>query len=278
MINEEREAERIIETNKYDSLSSAVSLIIRYYIQIKEMSNDEVKSKVKSFLELNHCEFDKWKRFIKRVIKNSDKYPICRLNEIPITQKEIDIIKSAGSDKKEKILFTFLVIGKLKYLKSGDAWVNDTSKKIFEQANTSPRADERDYIIRDFYESNIVSYAKSPMNLSIHIDFVDPDGEPVFTVKDLRNLGFRWMKYKGDNYVECQSCGIIFKPTKMNARYCKECRGYVPLKTKIVECCEPDCGISFETPANNRSNRCPSCSYKRRLKQVRNNMKKYRNK
>lgn len=271
VINEVREAERIINTNKFDKISSAASLIARYYIQIKEMNEDEVIKKLESFFTLNNENTCSWGNFILKIIKNANKIPLCQINEIPITQREIDVVKTAGSDKKEKILFTFLVMGKLKYMKTFSAWVNDTSKNIFEIANTSPRADERDYIIRDFYESGLISYAKSPMNLSVHIDFIDTEGETVFAVKDLRNLGFKWMQYKGQKYVECQSCGILFKPTKMNARYCKSCRGYVPLKTKIVECC--DCGTSFETPANTKSKRCPHCRRKHRLEWDRNRKK-----
>lgn len=275
VINEVKEAEMIIETNKFDKISSAASLLARYYAQIKKISKEELVKKIESFFILNHENVIGWNSFISKIIKNANKIPLCQIDSIPITQKEIDIIKSLNSDKKEKILFTFLVFGKLKYMRTGKAWVNDTSKSMFERANTSPRADERDYIIRDFKEAEFISYAKSPMNLSIHIDFIDNDGESVFNVSDLRNLGFKWMKYKGGNYVECNGCGILFKPTQMNNCYCKDCRGYIPLVTKVVECI--DCGISFETSSNTKSKRCYKCRKKHRLEYQKNLMASIRN-
>lgn len=257
IINEVKEAEKIINTNKYDKLASAVNLLVRYYWQIKRLTKEEVKEKIRLFIELNHEEFEYWENSVKRMIKNADKFPLCQLNEIPITQKEIDIIFKAGTEKKEKILFTFLVLAKLKYLKSGKAWVNDTGSSTFKLANAQTGVEDRDYIIRDFYEAEFISYAKSPMNMSIHIDFIDTDGDTVFVVNDLRNLGYRWLKFKGHKYIECNECGKLFKPTKGNSLYCKDHRGYIPLRTKIIECC--DCGISFETAAITKSKRCPLC-------------------
>lgn len=256
-MNEVKEAEKIIKTNKYEKLSSAVSLLVRYYVQIEGLKKAEVKDKMKKFLVLNHEEYDYWEQSLNKMIKNADKFPLCQIDEIPITQKEIDVIYKAGSEKKEKILFTFLVLGKFKWMKSGKAWVNDTGASTFKRANTYTLFEERDYIIKDFKEDGCVSYAKSPMNMSIHVDFIDEDSEPVFVVKDLRELGFRWLKFKGQKYVECQDCGSLFKPTAMNACYCKNCRGYIPLKTKLVEC--KDCGTNFETPASTKSRRCPLC-------------------
>lgn len=256
-INEVKEAEKIIATNKYEKFSSAVALLVRYYMQIKGLDKDKTKEVMKKFLALNHQECDYWEKSLNKMIKNSDKFPICQIDEIPITQKEMDIISQAGTEKKEKILFTFLVLGKLKWMKTGKAWVNDTGSSTFMRANTATRADARDFIIKEFYEAGYISYAKSPMNMSIHVDFIDEDGEAVHTVKDLRNLGFRWLQFKGQRYVECQECGILFKPNRSHAKYCKEHRGYIPLETKVIEC--KDCGVSFEAPSMSRARRCPSC-------------------
>src|SRR5574344_1021817 len=99
IINEVKEAEKIINTNKYDKLASAVNLLVRYYWQIKRLTKEEVKEKIKLFIELNHEEFEYWENSVKRMIKNADKFPLCQLNEIPITQKEIDIIFKAGTEK-----------------------------------------------------------------------------------------------------------------------------------------------------------------------------------
>lgn len=267
VINEVKEAERIIETNKFDKLSSAIALLVRYYIQIKEFKRDIVRDEIKKFLILNHQEYDYWEKSVNKMIKKAKKFPLCNIDEIPITQKEIDVIYQAGSEKKEKILFTFLVLGKLKWMKTGKAWVNDTGASIFKRANTDTRTNERDYIIRDFKEAGFISYAQSPMNMSIHVDFIDDNEESILMIKDLRELGYRWLQFKGQRYIECNECEILFKPTRMNNCYCKNCRGYIPLKTKIIECI--DCGISFESPAIAKSKRCPLCRrihYNKRLK------------
>lgn len=272
VINEVKEAERILETHKYNKLSSAVSLLVRYYIQIKELNKDETKENIKEFLRIHNEEFDYWEKSVNRMIKNANKYPLCQIDEIPITQSEIDTIYKAGSEKKEKILFTFLVLGKLKWMRSGKAWVNDTGASTFKMANAETKAVDRDFIIKDFKEAGFISYAQSPMNMSIHVDFIDNNSDTILTIKDLRNLGYRWLKIKGQRYAECNNCGILFKPSRMNNCYCKNCRGYVPLVTKIIECI--DCGISFEVPAITKSKRCPSCQRNHRLELERERTKK----
>lgn len=267
VINEVKEAEKILQTNKYEKFSSAVALLIRYYVQIKGLQKSEVIDEIKKFLMLNHQEYDFWESSINKMIKNAKKFPLCQIDEIPITQNEIDIIYQAGSEKKEKILFTFLVLGKLKWMRTGKAWVNDTGASTFKRANAETRVDDRDYIIRDFKEAGFISYAQSPMNMSIHIDFIDDKGDTILVIKDLRELGYRWLKYKGQKYNECHECGKLFKANKSNALYCKEHRGYIPLVTKIMECM--DCGASFEAPSVSRSKRCPLCRklhYNERLK------------
>lgn len=270
-INEVKEAERIIETNKYDKISTAASLIIRYYIQIKGLSPAETKDKMKAFFNMNHKDYDNWRKFVSKVIKTSDDYPLCNIDEIPITQKEINIVDALETDIKKKVMFTFIVMGKLKQIKSGNSWLNDSSKSLFDRANVNVRVADRDYIIKDLYELEYISYAKSPMNLSLHIDAIDMSGDPVFTVKDLRNIGFAWLKYKGESYTYCNECGILFKPTRPNNIYCKNCVGYIPLQTKVIECC--DCGTSFETPSMTKSKRCPHCRHKHYNERLRNYMR-----
>lgn len=259
IINEVEEAENIIQTNKYEKFSSALSLLIRYYIHIKGLKKNDVKDEIKKFLVINHEDYNYWEKFIDKVIRKSKHNHLCQIDKIPITQKEIDIIYQVDSEKKQKILFTFLVIGKLKWLKTGKAWVNNTGSSTFKIANAETNAAERDYIIRDFHDAGYISYARSPMNMSIHIDFIDDTDEPVITIKDLRCLGYRWLQYKTQKYAECNRCGILFKTSKTNKCYCQRCRKY-----KIIKCIS--CGKEFETPIKTHDTecRCYECRIKHR--------------
>lgn len=268
-INEVKEAEKIIKTNRYEKISVAVGLLIRYYFHKQNLTPDEIREKIKAFVTLHHEDYDHWESFVNKTLENVENVPLCEIDEIPITQKEIDVIKSVENKKEQKILFAFLVMGKLKYLKTGKSWVNNTGATFFKNANVDVRTEERDYIIKKFHDAGFLSYAKSPMNMAIHIDFIDKEkSNPVLMIKDLRELGFRWLLYIGERYVECNQCGILFRPNSSNDRYCKKHRGYIPLKTKIIEC--RDCGVSFETSAGLLDKRCPNCKrlhYNKRLKE-----------
>lgn len=272
-INEVKEAEHIIETNKFKKFSSALSLIIRYYIQIKNYSKKETIDAVNKFISLNKENYIDWEETVEKMIKNAKKYPLCQINEIPLTKKEIEVVRNSGNKKKQKVLFTFLVLAKLKYLRNGNTWIRNTDAEIFKRANAESTFKERGLMIYDFREAGYITLPKSPMNMSLHIEFIDVEGEPELIVTDLRNLGYRWLKYCGEKYIECQECGKLFKPAKGNSLYCKDHRGYIPLRTKIIECC--DCGISFETAStSNKNSRCPLCSRLRRNEKQRELMKR----
>lgn len=271
-ISDVKRAEYILQTNNFDKLSKALSLIIRYFIQIKDYNPLLIKEEARKFLALNNEEFEYWENTVDKIIKSAKKYPLYDIDSIPITQSEIDVIRQAGNSKKQKILFTFLVMGKLQYLKTGKAWVNDTGAKIFKLANAQTKTEERDYIIRDFYEAGFISYAKSPMNMSIHIDFIDDTGDAILTITDLRNLGYQWLKYSGRNYIPCKECGILFKPTNTNNLYCNEHKGYIRKPDKVIVCC--DCNNKYIAPAMARGNRCPLCSRIRRNEKQKELMRK----
>lgn len=275
IMNEVKEAEIILETNKFNKFTSALSLLIRYYAQIKEYHSAEIRDAMKNFIKLNNEEYSHWEELINKMIKSAKKFPLSQIDEIPLTQKELDVVASIPDKKKQKVLFTFLVLAKFKYIKSGKAWVNNTGASTFEIANSKSVKRDRSRIIYELKEMKVITLSKSPLNRSVHLEFIDEDGEPALIIKDLRNLGYRWLQYCGERYIECNECGILFKPTRMNNCYCKSCRGYIPLKTKIVECIE--CGTSFEAPATSPGKRCSSCSKLRRQAKQRDLMRKRKN-
>ena len=101
---------------------------------------------------------------------------------------------------------------------------------------------------------------------------MDDESEKVFQVCDFRELGYEYLKYKGENYIRCSECGILTKGNKNGTKkYCSSCAQYSPQETKTIKCV--DCGADFIVDARVMSKcRCDGCQIirEKQLKSERN--------
>lgn len=266
IMNQVKEAEKILETNEFtDSTWTTMSLLVRYYAQIKEYKPKKIRELTEEFFNRNA---PYWKEYfyaqelLEKIIKDAKKYPLTQVDEIPITQKELDTVATASSLKLQKILFTFLVLGKFKFIRKGNTWINYPNTTFFKMTNTYQTKTERHLLIHDLKEAKYISLTKSIMDRSYHVEIIDPDGEPVMMVKSLENLGYRWLMYIGKNYAECAECGAMFKPSNNKQKYCKK-HLTTHKKSETFICI--DCYEAFEVPEGGRKKkRCNLCNWRHR--------------
>ena len=109
-------------------------------------------------------------------------------------------------------------------------------------------------------------------NTSIRVTFIDTESPEELFVSDFRELGYEYLKYKGENFIRCAECGILTRGNKNGTkRYCKDCAAYTPQETKTVVCV--DCGNQFIVKSLNRKTcRCNGCQiiHEKELKSKRN--------
>ena len=74
-----------------------------------------------------------------------------------------------------------------------------------------------------------------------------------------RELGYEYLKYKGENFIRCRECDVLVRNNKCgDKKYCSNCAGYVPMERKQVTCV--DCGVEFTVNSkNNKTHRCSYC-------------------
>ena len=95
--------------------------------------------------------------------------------------------------------------------------------------------------------------------MSCRITYINDDSEKVLFISDFRELGYEYLKYKGENFIRCRECGVLIRNNKAGTKkYCSKCSGYIPQEVKTVVCI--DCGKEFKVPGNNkRTIRCQEC-------------------
>ena len=260
LLNEVLEAEQIINGDKLNVKPfEALSLLARYYRQIKELSPKETREQLSSWLgsQLGACA-DEWCEFIEKVTANGKKYPLLQIEKITITKSEIEKIQSLKKKNQQKLAFVLLVYAKYGNIKSAknNSWVLTQQYKVFQAARVV--GDSRWTSMKELRDAGLIEFAHKVDNINVRVLFVDDKSEAELEIADLRELGYQYLRYIGEDFIECQDCGVLVRKTVHNKRYCKDCAGYQPIKTKKIQCC--DCSEWFEVDSSSRNRkRCDYC-------------------
>ena len=247
IMNEKKEAERIISgETKENKPSVIISLLSKYYIQIKKYSNSETKKLIiENLLNQFPClNTHEWDEFINKAIKGAKKYPIKDIDKVPVTQKEIDIIKSIPTKRLQKLAFAYLIVGKYNYLINGTSWVNASFDSVMKMAGIHWTSKSKNGLdLHELLILKLISSSKKIDDIKVKIEFIDPDGEEVLGIRTFKKLGWFWDRY---------------------------------LKNEVKICI--DCGEFFEVKGKSRRSkvRCDKCQHKTNLEKRRNIMKKSR--
>ena len=178
-----------------------------------------------------------------------------------ITQSELDVIKGINNKVLERLAFTMLCLAKLNNARNpkNNGWVNQSAKEIFTLARISCSVINRYERLSQLYQMSLLELPKRNDNLNCKVTYINDDSDKVLFISDFRELGYEYLKHKGEKFIRCSECRILIRNNKSGTkRYCKDCSGYTPQRFKTVVCI--DCGNEFEVDSrNNRSCRCKTC-------------------
>lgn len=242
-----------------------LSIIAKYYYHSLGYRKSKINNLLNEFMSKYYAGYhlDKlsWQDTIKSIVKKVNKYSLLEVDGVSITQSELRTISEIGNPIKERIMFTILCLAKFGLARNpnSNGWVNTDSKEIFKMARVSCKALERELYIGDLFDRGLLELPMRNDNTSIRVTFIDTDSPEELFVSDFRELGYEYLKYKGENFIRCAECGILTRGNKNRTkRYCKDCAAYTPQETKTIVCV--DCGKEFVTKSmNNRSTRCNEC-------------------
>lgn len=248
-----------------------LSIIAKYYYYCLNYKKSKIEMLLNDFMFKNYSigyQSDRlsWQDTIEKIVKKVNNYTLLELDGVKITKSELKTISGIGNPNKERVMFTILCLAKFGIARNpqSNGWVNTDSKEIFKMARVSCKAKERELYIGDLCDRGLLELPKRNDNVSLRVTFID-DGDEELFISDFRELGYEYLKYKGENFIRCAECGILTRGNKNGTkRYCKDCAAYTPIKIKIIKCV--DCGKEFEIKAkDNCTTRCDNCSliYKR---------------
>lgn len=224
-----------------------LSRIAKYYFYIG-MNKKEVRAKLEDFLLESDPSISvvTWSNTLDHAVKNAAKYNIIIVDNVQITQPEMDTIdaitcKQLRGKQLQRLAFTLLCLSKFYYAISEkmNYWVSAPDNDIMKMANINTSVKRQSILYNQLNELGLIRFSKKVDNLNVQVQFVQ-DGPVVMTVDDFRNLGYQYLMYHGEAYYKCQNCGLTCKrnttPIGNTAvrggvkKYCDECAASIHMK------------------------------------------------
>lgn len=212
----------VLDTKPLETLGR----IAKYY-RSEGYKKSEIHSMLESFmLKCDHTiNIIKWQDAIDRQIKNAEKYPLIEIDGIPITKKELGVCDSLTGKQMKRLMFTLICIAKFcnAVIDKNNNWVNRPDKEIFKLANVIVPIKRQSLMLNDLREAGLIRFSRKVDNININVSCIDNVSDPALIITDYRNLGYQYMRYCGEPYFECASCGIVIKYTGKKHKYCSDC-------------------------------------------------------
>ena len=280
-LNEIAEAERIIESKDLGvKPSQSLFLLAKYYRYEMKYKKSKIITVLTDFIKstgINYRPSD-WEKSVERQVDGTRNNPPINIEYIGITQNELEDIARLKSPPVERIAFTALCLAKYRNILNArnNNWVCASHKMLFSLSSVNKTKYEKEMMIHKLVKAGMLQPAFAVGNTNLKVKFIDDNSPIVLKITDMRELGKEYMLYRGKKYARCGNCGRLFYKRSNSQLYCKNCKGYQKIKTKVLTCC--DCGKEFvvDSKANNKQ-RCDECQHIKQLEYQRKSMAKARN-
>ena len=273
MLNERTYAQSALASGELGKKpSEAVGRIMRMW-HADGMSTPDIKNNILSFLSEHAPDLSlpRWEPAIERQIKLLDKFQLIELDEIPITQREIDTILALGGRMHRRLAFTLLCLAKFRNTvnEKNNNWAGRNDKEAMQMANIRQSVVAQAALFRELRNAGLIKFALRVDNLNVQVLFIDTEGETAYSVTDMRNLGNQFHAIEGESFFNCQRCGICTKQNKAGSRkYCLSCEKLIPPDCKSINCV--DCNLPHTVLIkDSKRTRCDKCQATRDLERKR---------
>ena len=233
ILNEELYAKDLYDGKNTDvkSIMAKIRYITRYLIHSEHKNDSDTYTETVKWLSKYHNNFDEssYSNVISDAIKGATKYPFYIIDNIKITQSELDVISSLDNLRAEKMLFVLLCMAKQQSMANGftNGLVKYSMTDLCKDARVSVPSDDREYILYEIVQRGLLDYPKKNNTQCLIVNFINTD-EVVLKLDetDCQELAYVYLNWKNDGkgYTRCQRCNRWMKQSKTKPKkYCEDC-------------------------------------------------------
>ena len=226
-----RGAELLSACSRLDDLRASISLVARYDVQAAGVDIAEAIVHVseyakRAFPEVHPSHIDS---IVPHYVKNAHTFPLSRIDTVPITAKEMEVIGSLSGGRLQRLAFSALALAKYDTMRFPDVdyWIRgDRWSEVMRRANLMVSRNELRMLFHELYVAGLIGASRKVGNNSIHVLFADQDGEVALTLTDpdYKDLGYTLRAAMGEPYRRCAECGRWIKQAKNGRKkYCDSC-------------------------------------------------------
>ena len=179
-----------------------------------------------------------WDKAIESALRQAAKRPAVVIDEIVVTRPEIEVINGIKGRQGQRLATTLLCLSKYWDLcrKDNDHWVTNKNSDIMTMANINTSIKRQGMLYRQLEELELLYFPVRVDAISMQVLFAEK-GEPELIIRDFRNVGYQYLKYKGEPFYECEECGIVTKiRNPENGRppkYCPDCAAKIRTRQNV---------------------------------------------
>lgn len=235
IMNEKLWVENMMENNTLGARPGETLMRIAKYYHAQGYKKREIERRLEEYIL--RCDpsssIPKWAELIRRCTGAADKYPLIRVESIRITEAEMAIVKQYNSVRLQRLLFTLICLAKYGNAvdSRNDGWVNWSPREIFRLANVIVPVRMQSTMINELWRNGHVRYSTIIDNINLQMICLRDGDDIAIEITDTRNIGNQYMKYIGEKYMECQSCGLVIRQTNNRQRYCPQCAVEINIRT-----------------------------------------------
>lgn len=215
--------------------------LARYYTSMG-YNDAQIKDAIKDYTLLCNptaAFFKEYGLVLDTALKSSKKREPISVDNIVITQPELDSISAIDNLSAKKMAFSALCIAKFrdKVNPDNNHWVNEKLSVITAAANVRTSIKNQCLIYNMLQGYGLIEFAKRPDSNNMRVLFIQ-DGDEAARITSLKDLGNRYLMLCGKPYFECCECGAVSKyRTPSNPRgqkYCDNCSCLVAYNQRVA--------------------------------------------
>lgn len=244
VLNELDFAERALENGVLGRHpSETLTRIAKYYInQLGEdgCTKEYLIRMLENFLIANdpYTPLGKWYSVLERCVKNAFKHKPIVIDDIPVTQPEIDKINLLESKQARRLAVTLLCLSKYWDAVNplNNHWTHNEDTEIMKMANISASIRRQSAIYAELKNAGYIQFSKKIDNTNVRVLFREP-GNTAMSVTDMRNIGYQYLMHCGESFLVCEHCGMVIKRKSDRVgrpqKYCKTCAANIKIQQNI---------------------------------------------